>query len=236
MNPAPQMDELVFPPFEGFPPEGLKFLKQLRKNNTREWFQAHRTVYEESVRFPMQCLIAALRERMAQNAPEIEFHPRRSIFRINRDVRFSNDKAPYKTNVAASFRWRGDRSPTENPGLYVGVEPGEIFVGGGLYMPTGDQLKAIRKAITDHPGEFLRVVEDRRFRKGLGGIQGEQLSRAPLGYSPDHPMIGYLKFKQFFAGRDLDEKACLRPKFLNDIVTVFSDTMPLVRWLASAVR
>jgi uncharacterized protein (TIGR02453 family) len=233
---SPPMDDIVFPPFEGFPPEGMKFLKQLKKNNNRAWFLKHRAVYEESVRFPMQCLIATLREQMAGVAPEIEFHPRRSIFRINRDVRFSKDKAPYKTNIAASFKLRGDKSPTENPGLYLGIEPGEIFIGGGLYMPTGDQVKAIRQSMSDAPEEFLRVVGGRRFKKEFGGIQGEQLSRAPLGYPPDHPMITHLRHKQFYVGKVLDEEACFSPKFVKQVVTVFTDTLPLVRWLVSATR
>jgi uncharacterized protein (TIGR02453 family) len=236
MQRTPPMEDLVFPPFEGFPPEGLKFLKQLRKNNNRPWFLKHKPEYESSVRFPMQCLIAALRERMAGTAPEIEFHPKRSIFRINRDVRFSKNKAPYKTNIAASFDLRGDKSPTETPGLYLGIEPGSIFVGGGLYMPMGDQIKAIRASIADHPAEFLAVIRQRRFKSEFGGIQGEKLSRAPLGYPPDHPMIEHLRHKQFYVGKVLKEQECLSPKFVNTVVTVFKDTLPLVRWLIAAQR
>jgi uncharacterized protein (TIGR02453 family) len=236
MQRNPPMDDVVFPPFEGFPAEGLKFLKQLKKNNNRPWFQKHKGEYEECVRFPMQCLIAALRERMGGIAPEIEFNPKRSIFRINRDVRFSKNKAPYKTNIAASFDLRGDKSPTETPGLYVGIEPGQIFIGGGLYMPMGDQIKAIRRSMTENPGDYLAVVENRRFKKEFGGIQGEKLSRAPLGYPPDHPMITHLRHKQLYVGKVLDEKECLSPRFLNTVVTVFKDTMPLVRWLIAASK
>jgi uncharacterized protein (TIGR02453 family) len=232
----PPIDDTVFPPFEGFPPEGLKFLSRLRKNNNHPWFLKHRAVYEESVRFPMQCLIASLRERMASIAAEIEFNPRRSIFRVNRDVRFSRNKAPYKTNIAASFGLRGDRSPTDTPGLYLGIEPGEIFVGGGLYMPTSGQLKAIRSSISGRPKDFLEVIENRRFRREFGGIQGETLSRAPLGYAPDHPMIIHLRYKQFFVGKELEDRACLSPHFVKTVAQVFTDTMPLVRWLLAAIR
>ena len=230
------MDEILFPPFEGFPKDGLAFLKRLKKNNNRPWFQKHKPEYEEYVRFPMQCLIASLAERMADIAPEIEFNPRRSIFRINRDVRFSRNKAPYKTNIAASFDLRGDKSPTETPGLYVGIEPGGIFIGGGIYMPSGAQLKAIRKAMVDRPEEFLEVVKSRRFRAEFGGVQGEKLMRAPLGYPPDHPMIVHLKHKQFYVGKELKDDACLAPRFAGLVATVFRDTMPLVRWLTSALR
>lgn len=235
MTRTPPLEEAVFPPFEGFPEEGLRFLKRLKKNNNREWFQKQRLVYEETVRFPMQCLIASLAERMADSAPEIEFHPRRSIFRINRDVRFSTNKAPYKTNIAASFDIRGDRSPTETPGLYVGIEPAGVFVGGGLYMPSGVQLKAIRKAIVDRPREFLGVVGNRRFRKEFGGIQGDTLTRAPLGYPPEHPLIEHLRHKQWYVGKEWEAEACLTPRFADRVVTAFRDTMPLVRWLIAAL-
>jgi uncharacterized protein (TIGR02453 family) len=151
-------------------------------------------------------------------------------------VRFSKNKAPYKTNIAASFDLRGDKSPTETPGLYLGIEPGQIFIGGGLYMPNGDQIKAIRKSIADQPGDFLTVIRNRRFKKEFVEIQGEKLSRAPLGYPPEHPMIEHLRHKQFFVGKVLSEKECLSPKFVDTVVTVFKDTMPLVRWLTAAVR
>ncbi len=234
MSPLP-LEEDFFPPFEGFPPAGLTFLRSLKKNNNRPWFQKHKQEYEENVRFPMQCLIAELAQRMADVAPEMEFNPRRSIFRINRDIRFSKNKEPYKTNIAASFEMRGKKSPTESPGLYVGVEPGEIFIGGGIYMPTGDQVKAIRASIVTRPDDFLDVVQNRVFKKVFGEIQGEKLVKAPLGYPKDHPMIEHLRHKQFYVGIVLDDKACLKPKFVDTVAVGLTQTMPLVRWLARAV-
>ena len=234
MSPLP-LEEDFFPPFEGFPPEGIAFLKSLKRNNNRPWFQKHKQEYEENVRFPMQCLIAELAQRMADVAPEMEFNPRRSIFRINRDIRFSKNKDPYKTNIAASFEMRGKKSPTESPGLYVGIEPGEIFIGGGIYMPTGDQVKAIRASIATHPDDFLDVVEDKVFKREFGEIQGEKLVKAPLGYPKDHPMIQHLRHKQFYVGIVLGDKACLKPKFVETVALGLTRTMPLVRWLASAL-
>jgi len=228
------LDEVVYPPFAGFPPEALRFLRRLKRNNTRSWFQAHKGEYEEQVRFPMQCLIAVLGNRMRSAAPEMEFHPGKSIFRIYRDVRFSKDKAPYKTNIAASFEMRGRKHPTESPGLYLGIEPGEIFVGGGVYMPTGDQLKGIRTAIAEHPDGFLEVIGDKGFRRMFGGIMGEQLARAPLGYPPDHPHIAHLKYKQFYVGKIFEDRVCESPRFVENVTAVFTKTMPLVRWLARA--
>jgi uncharacterized protein (TIGR02453 family) len=236
MTKSPHLDEVLYPPFGGFPKSGLDFLRKLKKNNNRLWFQSHKTEYEENVRFPMQCLIAALAVRLHDDAPEIEFHPKKSIFRIYRDTRFSKNKTPYKTNIAASFGLRGVKWDTETPGLYVGVGTDEVFIGGGLYMPGGEELKSIRRSIADHPDDYLAVVRSPRFKKRFGGIQGEVLSRAPLGYTPDHPMIEHLRHKQFFVGLELDEKACYTARFLETVAGVFTDTMPLIRWLVRAAR
>ena len=225
------IDEDFYPPFAGFPKEGIEFLKRLKKNNNRPWFQKHKSEYEESVRFPMQCLIATLARTMSDVAPEVDFNPKRSIFRIYRDVRFSHNKAPYKTNIAASFEMRGKKSPPEGPGLYLGIAPGEVYVGGGVYMPSGDQLKAIRAAIADRPADFLAVVGSKRFRREFGEIEGEKLQRAPLGYPIDHPMIEHLKHKQFYIGKELDDSACLKAAFAETVARIFADTMPLIRWL-----
>lgn len=229
------IEEDFFPPFEGFPKKGIDFLKKLKRNNSRPWFQSHKDEYEEYVKFPMQCLIATLAQKMIDTAPEMEFNPKKSIFRIYRDVRFSKNKAPYKTNIAASFSMRGKKGPTEKPGLYVGIEPGQIFVGGGLYMPAGDQLKAIRRSMVDDPARFLAVVETPRFKSQIGEIEGEKLQKAPLGFPKDHPMIEHLKHKQFFVGKVYDDAVCLKPKFANVVASVFEDCMPLVRWLAKSI-
>ena len=228
------IDELELPPFEGFPREGLAFLRGLKRHNDRGWFQARKETYEEAVRLPMQCLIAALARRMAESAPEIEFHPRRSIFRIYRDTRFSKNKAPYKTNIGAAFTVRGRKSPGDTPCFYVGVEPGEVYVGGGLYLPSGPQLKSIRASIAGDPDAWLAVVGTPSFRRKFREIEGERLSRAPLGYAPDHPMIEHLKLKQFFAGRSYPEKVCLSGSFERTAAEVFRDLLPLVRWLIRA--
>lgn len=229
------IDDAFYPPFDGFPRQGIAFLRRLKRNNNRPWFQKHKAEYEEYVRFPMQCFIATLARELRDEIPEMDFNPKRSIFRIYRDVRFSKNKAPYKTNIAASFQPRGAPPGIELPGLYVGIEPGEIFVGGGLYMPSGDQLKAIRASIAEHPDEFLAVVQAPRFRKRFGGILGEKLLKAPLGFPKDHPMIEFLRFKQFYVGVEWDdESACYSPKFAGTVASIFLDCIAFVRWLAKA--
>ncbi len=234
-KPPPLGDELL-PPFEGFPGEGIRFLKRLKRNNNRPWFQAHKHEYEEFVRFPMQCLVSTLKQRMGDIAPEFDFSPRRSIFRIYRDTRFSANTAPYKTNIAASFELRGTKGHIGMPGLYVGVGPDEIFVGGGLYLPDGEQLKAIRRSIAEHPDEFLQIVKSPSFRRILGSIEGERLIKAPLGYPKDHPMIEYLRYRQFYVGVEPSESAPLRAGFADLVTKVLTASLPFVRWLIEAVR
>ncbi|MBX2992150.1 MAG: DUF2461 domain-containing protein [Bacteroidetes bacterium] len=230
------VEEDFYPPFEGFPKSGIVFLKRLKKNNNREWFQKHKDKYDENVKFPMQCLIAGLRHRLRDEIPELDFNPKRSIFRIYRDVRFSKNKVPYKTNIAASFELKGKKKTTDTPGLYVGIEPGSVFVGGGMYMPGGDQLKKIRKSIVEHPDEFLAVVNDKHFKKVFGGIMGENLLKAPLGFPKDHPMIEHLKHKQWFVGKEWeDESIVLSKKFEQTTAHLLLDIMPLVRWLIRVV-
>lgn len=228
----PPIDHEFYPPFDGFSEAGMDFLRKLKKNNNRVWFQKHKEEYEEHLRFPMQCLIATLRDTLRDEIPEMEFHPKRSIFRIYRDVRFSKNKAPYKTNIAASFELRGRKKSTETPGLYVGIEPGSVFVGGGLYMPGGDQLKRIRTAVAEKPAEFLGIVNDKRFKKVFGGILGESLQKAPLGFPKDHPLIEHLRHKQWFIGKEWENEAVVySKKFAASIAHLFVESMPFVRWL-----
>lgn len=232
MAKAHPIDDEMFPPFDGFPKGSIDFFRRLKKNNNREWFHKHKAEYEENIKFPMQCLVATLGRELRDELPEMEFNPRKAIFRIHRDVRFSKNKAPYKTNIAAAVEMKGKKKSTETPGLYVGIEPGSIFVGGGLYMPQGEQLKAIRKAIAGKPEEFLAVVEDKRFRRVFGSIMGEKLVKVPLGFPKDHPMMEHLKHKQFFVGKEWeDESLCYSGRFAAAVAGLFRDTMPLVRWL-----
>jgi len=229
------LEETLYPPFAGFSKETFQFFARLKRNNNRPWFQKHKEEYEEEVRFPMECLIASLGPRLADVAPDFDFHPKKTIFRIYRDVRFSKNKAPYKTNIAASFEPRGKRNPTGQPGLYVGIEPGEIFVGGGLYMPSGEQLKSIRRSIADHPDDYLAIIEDPLFRRMLGEVMGERLQKAPLGYPKDHTMIEHLRLKQFFVGKELEDAACLKPRFAETAAQILTTSMPFIRWLQKAL-
>jgi uncharacterized protein (TIGR02453 family) len=223
----------MYPPFEGFPKEGVTFLRKLKKNNNREWFGNHKPEFEEYVKLPMQSFIGAMKQPMFTLAPEILVDPKKSMFRIYRDTRFSKNKSPYKTHVSAIFHPKGHWE--QSAGFYFHIEPGEVFLGGGIYMPDGNQLKSIRRAITDRSEEFLSIVGSKSFKKRFGELKGEKLQRSPLGYSPDHPMIEWLKFKQFFGSVSWDEKECYSPKLIDKVIEAYEDLLPLIRFLNNAL-
>ncbi len=231
---SPLLDFEMFPPFEGFPKEGIRFLRQLKKNNNRAWFNEHKSEYEDFVKLPMQSLVAALQPHVANFAPEIDVHPKRSLFRIYRDTRFSKDKTPYKTHVAAVFHLRGHWQ--NSGGYYVHIELGAVYVGGGIYMPDSDQLRKIRRAIVDPKAKFRSIVESKMFKKQFGGIEGEKLQRVPQGFEADHPMAGWLKHKQFYTGVEWNEKECYSVNFVSKVVNVYKDLHPLIRFLNEALN
>ncbi|MBI1803351.1 MAG: DUF2461 domain-containing protein [Ignavibacteriae bacterium] len=233
MRPELVLDADIYPPFNGFSKEGLQFLRRLKRNNNRDWFAKHKSEYENFVKLPMQCFSATLKAPMAKLAPEIDVNPKRGIFRIYRDTRFSKDKTPYKTHVAAVFHLRGHWEASA--GYYVHIEPGNVYVGGGIYMPDGHQLKKLRSAIAERSDEFLSIVERKSFEKLFRGLEGEKLQRAPLGYPADHPMVEWLKHKSFYTGVTWEEKTCHSPKFVDRVVRIYSDLLPLIRFLNSAL-
>jgi uncharacterized protein (TIGR02453 family) len=233
---TPLADMELFPPYDGFPQEGIKFMKRLKRNNNRRWFENHKGEYEEFIKLPMQSLIAALRPHFEKFAPEFEVNPRKSLFRIYRDVRFSKDKTPYKTHAAAHFVLRGKPKGVEGSGFYLHIEPGEVFLGGGIYMPDGDQLKKIRRAIVGRSDQFLPILESREFKKVFGTLQGEKLKRVPRGYEPDHPMGEWLRQKQFFVWVAWPESKCLKAKFVSEVAGIFESALPMVRFLNDAMK
>lgn len=230
------IDAEVYPPFSGFPLEGIEFLRKLKRNNRRQWFENHREEYETSVKLPMQSLIASLQPYFASFAPEFDLNPKRSLFRIYRDIRFSKDKSPYKTHVAAHFVLRGKPKGIEGSGFYLHVEPGEVFLGGGIYMPDGEQLKKIRRALVEESDRFLAIVREKSFVKRFKAIEGERLQRVPHGFDPDHPMAEWLKLKQFFVGVGWREEKCLKKSFAKEAAGVFEEAIPLVTFLNDAMK
>src|SRR5262249_10844565 len=161
----------------------------------REWFQEHKSIYENSLKRPMENLISALAEDFQKFAPEMIASPKASAYRIYRDTRFSKDKSPYKTHVAAVFP-RSGLGKHEGAGFYLHIAPSELLIGGGLYMPLPEELNVVRQKIGSDSVSFFKILRNQKFKKLFQTIGGEQLSRVPRGFAADHPAADYLRHKQ----------------------------------------
>ena len=208
----------------------LAFLRALKRNNDREWFRAHKADYEQHVRGPMVELIARLASDLPRFAPELVADPRVCLYRIYRDTRFSDDKTPLKTQVSAHFPSR-EFPKGEGAGLYLEVTPAWVWIGGGLYMPSAADLRAIRDHIAATHPKLHRTVRMPAFRAAAGVLDGEQLTRVPRGYLKDHPAADYLRYKQFLAGREFPAEFATSPRFYPELLKIFRGIVPLVRFL-----
>jgi len=220
------MDTLLL----GFPPEALDFLRRLKRNNRRSWFQNNKTIYEETVRQPMAQLVHALNQELMNIAPEMVTDPRRAIYRIYRDVRFSPDKAPYKTHIAALFTPRNIPKHSGG-GFYIHVSPDELLVAGGAYMPGPKELWEIRSHIAHNAQTLRRIVSRRRFKKCFGTLEGDQLTRVPKGFPPTHPAADLLRYKQFLVSVTHPPERALDPGLLQILSRYFRAMTPLIRFL-----
>ncbi len=213
-----------------FTPDTLKFLRALKRNNRREWFLTHRDEYEAHVRAPMIAAIERLAVDLRAFAPDLAADPKRSMYRIYRDVRFSANKAPYKTHVSAVFPCRS-LPKHEGAGLYFHLSPDEVWIGGGMYAPQPPQLHAVREHIAANVRRFRSLVEAPGFTRAVGSLEGERLQRVPLAFPKDHPAAEYLKFKQFLAGRQLPPASATSAGFHRTVVNTFKQIAPLVHFL-----
>ncbi len=182
----------------------------------------------------MENLVLRLAGDFEEFAPEMVASPKTSIYRIYRDTRFSRDKTPYKTNIAAVFPRKG-LGKHEGAGFYLHLATGELLIGGGVYMPLPEDLGAIRSHIAGHAQSFMSIVESRPFRKMFGNLWGDRLSRVPRGFPPDHPAADYLRYRQYLAGRTLKPEAALEPDFYKTVVETFKRLMPFIRFLNEPV-
>jgi len=216
--------------FPGFPPAALKFLRGLARHNDREWFEQRKPIYLESVKAPLVQLVEALNDEFETLAPQFRMDPKKSIYRIYRDVRFSPNKQPYKTNVAAIFH--DSRLPKHSgAGFYLQFSPKQFFVGGGVYMPEPKHLLSIRRAIESDPGELRAVLRNRTLKRYYGEMRGEKLKRIPKGFSPDDPAADLLVYKQFLAMSEMDPKLVETAKMLPEIIKRFRALAPLIDFL-----
>ena len=215
--------------FPGFPPEGLEFLRALKRHNRREWFQPRKHIYEEKLRAPMYALVTALNARMMKFAPDYIADPEKAVYRVYRDTRFSADKTPYKTHIAAVFPRRG-MPRHAGAGLYLAVSPEGVEVAGGVYMPPPENLLAMRRHLLEHHQEYRRIAADRAARRLMGDIVGDQLSRVPKGFPADHPAADLVRHKQWYYDVLLEVGLATTPRLLPELVKRCRAMIPLVEF------
>lgn len=212
----------------------LQFLQKLSDNNNREWFNDNRKWYEES-RDKIIFLTDVLINEIKKFDPNINgVDPKDCVFRIFRDVRFSKDKRPYKTNFG-SFISKGGRKSI-NPGYYFHIEPNQSFIGGGVYMPQAESLKAIRTFLAEHANEFLDVINDKHFKNVLPEMYDHKLKTAPKGFPKDHEYIDLLRYKSFVFSNTLNNNAVAGDNFIETMVSAFQELKKVNIFLAEAIE
>jgi uncharacterized protein (TIGR02453 family) len=216
--------------FSGFPPEAMDFFRELKENNHREWFQSRKQQYEGTVRKPMMEFVAALNEDLRGYAWEHVCEPKKAIYRIYRDTRFSPDKTPYKTHIAATWPRRGlEKRPSA--GYYVSVSPEEVAIGGGLYMLMPPEILTIRTHLSATYDRLLPLLRESKLRKLMGDLHGEELTRPPKGFRADDPAIQLLKKKQWYFYVTLPPGIATTPELLTGTVARFRAMAPLIDYL-----
>ena len=216
--------------FRSFSPRALTFLRALKRNNNREWFAARKNEYERLVREPMLALIERLAVDLPAFAPELVASSKVSLYRIYRDTRFSGDKTPFKTHVAAVFPCRG-LPKHQGAGLYLEVAPRWVWIGGGMYAPETSQLHAVREHIASNVNRLRTIVASPSFRRAVGRLEGTTLQRVPRGFPKDHEAAEYLKFRQFLAGRQFPAPFATSNSFYAGVLKIFKHIAPLTRFL-----
>lgn len=210
-----------------------KFLSELALHNNKEWMDANKSWYQQC-RKEFIAFVDEIIRRMQAFDPSVSgIEGKNCIFRINRDVRFSNDKSPYKINFGAAISEGGRHS--ENPSYYFHLQPGDNFVGGGIYMPQAEVLKKIRQEVDYNPEELKRIVETEDFKRLFGEIKGDKLSTAPKGYPKDHPNIEFLKLKSFVVMNSLSDAEIRSNDLIDRILLHYKVMKPFNEYLSVAV-
>jgi len=219
-----------------FTPRLFDFLRALKKNNNRPWFLAHKSTYESDVREPMLRFIEDFAPRLRRISKHYLADPRPvggSMFRIYRDVRFSHDKSPYKTHVAAHFTHDGGKD-IHSPGFYFHLSPQEVFVGSGIWHPDPETAAKIRAGIANSSPAWKRAISAPAF-KAKCTLDNQRISRPPRGFASDHKLIEDLKLKNFIASAEFNERDACSPKFMDRFTEVCEASAPLMRFLTLAL-
>jgi len=219
-----------------FEKKTIRFLRELKKNNDREWFKANKTRYEEDVLDVALHFIKSMQDPLAEFAPHFTALPTRiggSLMRVYRDTRFSKNKLPYKTNIGIQFRHENARD-VHAPGYYVHIDPDEVFIGVGMWRPDSEPLRQIRERIAVRSGEWQRAIDAPAFKRKFS-LGGESLQRPPRGFDKEHPLIDDIKRKSFIAIQTMKVEDCLRPQFQRTVETSFKNATPYMEFLCAAV-
>lgn len=217
--------------FAGFSEDAVKFFRGLRKNNTREWFQPRKDVFDTQIKAVMEDLVSLVNHELGKFAPLHIAEPRKAVYRIYRDTRFSKNKTPYKDHVAANFPRQGMEKHAA-AGFYFSVSDKEIEIAGGLYMPDKDGLRAVRTHIEESYERFTKIINQKQLVELLGPLQGDALMRVPRGFNPGSPAADWLRMKQWLYFQTLDgTKHMKSPALLNEVATRFKVVAPFIAFL-----
>ena len=208
-------------------PEGLKFLRGLAKNNDREWFNERKAIYEAELKEPMLAIVRTVTDAMTSFAPDHVRPAEKSLFRIYRDTRFSHDKRPYKTHVAAWWSHMG-MEKTSGAGYYFQISPSGVVIAAGAYMPEKEQLAAIRHWMLENHVAFRKLLSRPAVRKTFSEFEGEALTRPPKGFPCEHPAMDLIKQKQWGLSTTLPAAAALKPDFAAVLIRHFKLLAPMV--------
>jgi len=212
----------------------LTFLKELAIHNSKEWMDENKKSYQDTKAEFLED-VAVILKGVSEWEPEmLVFKPKDCVFRQNRDVRFSANKMPYKTNFAAYFSPKGKKS--EGPGYYLHLSPGSSFIGGGIYNPMSETLKKIRTEIDYSGGELEKIESNKEFQSFFGKIDGEKLKTSPRDYDSDHQYIDYLRLKSFTVHSPLSDKDIESGNFINLALDGFRKLKPLQDFLSKAIE
>ena len=217
--------------FPGFSSEAIQFFRGIARNNNREWFLPRKPVFEREVKQPMYELVGRLNTAMARFAPEYRTEPAKAVYRFYRDTRFSKDKSPYKTHIAASFRHRQLGGEGGGAGFYFAVSHKEVAVGGGMYMPAPETLLAVRQHVAEHHAEFRKLLASKAVKTLFGEVHGEQLTRVPKGFCAEHPAADLLRYKQLYLYVELPAELATSARLEGEIVTRFKAMTPFLEFL-----
>lgn len=215
-----------------FSAAGIRFLRDLAKHNDREWFEPRKPIYEKELKAPMLALVGEINEAMHDFAPEFIRPPQKSMMRIYRDIRFSKDKKPYKTNIAAWWARQG-LEKTSGGGFYFHVTATEVHVAAGCYMPEKEQLLAIRRMLLERHEEYRSIVGSKKLLALMQPFDGMKMSRGPKGFPAEHPGLDLILQRQWGVSSRLPVDVALTPDLLKEIVKRFKLASPLVSLLNS---